>query len=164
VGAPVAVITNIQTEHWYADLYGAMSMAYRLSALMKSRTAAIKMAYQIRRLDSLLDKFFHEIHVAMVKGVPKGTDTSLAAMERVAEGLRHLHEVLDRFQHACKLARLTNNSLIAVPIHNIAKHNEDVQELIDLLDLAMHPDTLNTIYARAAGEKARGEIYKLSEV
>jgi hypothetical protein len=164
VGAAIAVIENIQVEHWYADLYGAMSLAYRLSALVKTRTAAIKVVYHVRHLDSILEKFFKEIHGAMKKGVPKDLDSSPEKISEAVQSLRKLHAILSKFQHACKIARLTNNSLMAGHIHNINNYNEEILELIELLDLSLHPEVIDSIYSRAKKERARGEIYNLSEV
>jgi hypothetical protein len=162
VGVGVAVIGNI--DRWYADLYGAMSLAYRLSALIKDRTAAVKIAYHLRHLDSTLSKLFKDLHKAMEKGV---RNNDLAAPEKATEAiqaLRKLHGLLHRFQHACKLARLTNHSLMAGYIHNIGTYNEEIEELIQLLELSLQPETVNSLYKRSKEERERGQIFDLSEV
>jgi hypothetical protein len=164
VGAAIAVIENIQVEYWYADLYGAMSLAYRLSALVKNRAAAIKLVYHIRHLDSILEKFFKDIHNAMKKGVPKALDSSPERIAEAAQSLRKLHAILNKFHQACKIARLTNNSLMAGHIHNINSYNEEVLELIELLDLSLHREVIDSIYNRAKRERESGEIFDLSEV
>ncbi|MGO8785864.1 MAG: hypothetical protein ACLQVL_00590 [Terriglobia bacterium] len=164
MGAAIAVIQNIQVEYWYADLYGAMSLAYRLSALVKNRAAAIKLVYHVRHLDSILEKLFKDIHTAMKKGVSKDIDSSPESIAEAAQSLRKLHAILNKFQQACKIARLSNNSLMAGHIHNINNYNEEILELIELIDLSLHPAVIDSIYSRAKRERERGEIFDLSEV
>ncbi len=158
----VAVIGNI--DQWYADLYGAMSLAYRLSVLIKGRTAAVKITYHLRKLDATLSKLFKVLHKAMEKGV---RINDLADPEKAAEAirtLRKLHGLLHGFQHACKLARLTNYSLMAGYIHSIGNYNEEIEELIQLLELSLQPKIVNSLYKRSKQERERGEIFDLSEV
>ncbi len=164
MGSGIAVIGNISAEYWYADLYGAISLAYRLSALVKSRAAAIRLVYHFRRLDSVLEKFFKDIHAVMKKGVPKDIDSRPERIAEAVQGLQKLHAILDRFHQSCKIARLTNNSLFAGHIHNINRYNDEVLELIELFELSLHPEVIDSIYNRAKREKARGEIFDVSEV
>ena len=71
MGAAVLFLGNIELDRWYADIYGAVSLAFRLSSLVKDRAATVKLAYHIRRLDSVLSNFFVEIHKAIEKDVKR---------------------------------------------------------------------------------------------
>lgn len=164
MGTAVVVIQSIQAENWYADLYGALSLAYRLAALIKSKAAVIRLARHVRDLDDILNRFFKDMHAVMKKGAPKDTDTSPERLAEAVQGLQKLHSMLNRFHQAFKLARLTNNSLLAAHLDSINKHNENLVELLELLELSAQPDVIDSIYNRAHREKSRGEIFDLSEV
>jgi hypothetical protein len=164
MGAAVAVLGNIELDRWYADIYGAMSLALRLSSLVRDRAAALKLAYNIRRLDLILSNMFTEIHKAIEKGMPKGRDVTPESIAEACESLHKLHGLLEKFLEACKRARLTNNSLMAGAIRNINNYNDEILELSDLLKLSLQPEVVKSIYNRAKAEKERGEIFDLSEV
>ncbi|MGH9342657.1 MAG: hypothetical protein ACRD19_02690 [Terriglobia bacterium] len=161
MGADVAVIGNI--DLWYADIYKVMSVAYRLSAIVRDRATAVKVAYHLRHLDLVLGKMFKDIRKEMDKSV-KRDDAKPGQVEEVIQALGKLHNILRGFLHACKLARLTNNSLTAQPIHNIENWNEEVAELMEIMGLLMHPEAINSVYKRSRHERERGEIFDLSEV
>lgn len=160
----VAVLGNIELDLWYADMYGAMSLALRLSSLVKDRVAAAKLAYQIRRLDSILSKFFKEIDRAIEKGMPKGRDVTPESVMEASESLRKLHNMLGKFYESCRRARLTNNSLMAGTIRSIYNYSDEVLELSELLELSIQPGIVKSIYKRAEAEKERGVLFDLSEV
>ncbi len=164
MGAAVSFLGNIELDRWYADIYGAVSLAFRLSSLVKDRAATVKLAYHIRRLDSVLSNFFVEIHKAIEKGMPKGREVTPENIAEACESLYKLHSILEKFHEACKRARLTNNSLMAGAIRSINNYNDEVLELSDLLKLSLQPEVIKSIYNRAKIERERGEIFDLSEV
>lgn len=141
-----------------------MALASRLSALVKDRVAAVKIAYHIRRLDSTLSNFFTEIHKALEKGMPKGHEVTPKSIGEACESLDRLHGILENFHELCKHARLTNNSLMAGPINSINNYNDEILELSELLKLSLPPEAIKSIFTRAKEEKERGEIFDLSEV
>jgi hypothetical protein len=161
LGAGVSVIGNV--DLWYADLYGVMSMAYRLSAAIKDRATAVKIAYRLRHLDSVLAKMFKDIRAAIDnKSKPKTVNPE--QVREAIQALGKLHSVIARLLHASKLARLTNNSLMAQSLHNIANWNDEVAELIEVVGLSLNPEAVNSLYKRSQEERDRGEIFDLSEV
>jgi hypothetical protein len=164
VSASVTVLRNIELDRWNADIYGVMSLASRLSSLVKDRAATVKVAYHIRRLDSSLAKLFTEIRKAIEEGTPKGHGVTLEHIVEISESLGKLHEILDKFHEACRRSRLTNNSLVAGSIKSINNYKDEVLELSELLDLSRQPEVVKSIYNRAKAEKERGELFDLSEV
>lgn len=161
MGAGIAVVGNV--DLWYADLYGVMSAAYRISAIIKDRTAALKIAYHLRHIDSVLTKMFKEIHAAIERN-PKAGVVRPAEVQEALQALDKLHRVLARLLHISKAARLTNNSLMAQSLHNIANWNEEVAELIEVVQLGLHREVPEALYQRAKTERERGEVFDLSEV
>lgn len=161
MGASVAVIGNV--DRWYADLYGVMSMAYRLSAIIKDRATTVKIAYRLRHLDSVLAKMFKDIHAGINKNA-KPEVVSPKQVEETIQVLEKLHGVLAKLLHVCKLARLTNNSLMAQSLHNIANWNEEVAELIEVIQISLNRELTDSLYKRSKEERERGEIFDLSEV
>ncbi len=160
MGATVSVIGNV--DLWYADLYGVLSRAYRLSAAIKDRAAAVKIAYRLRHLDSTLAKLFKDIRAAIDNKKPVAVRPE--QVREAIQALEKLHSILGKLLHACKLARLTNNSLMAQSLHNIANWNEEVAELIEVVELSLKPEATNALFKRSKEERERGEIFDLSEV
>jgi hypothetical protein len=161
LGAGVAVIGNI--DRWYADMYGAMSMAYRLSAAIKDRATAVKVAFRLRHLDSVLTRMFKDIHASIDRN-PKPEAVNPEQVQEAMQLLEKLQSILARLLHVCKVARLTNNSLMAQSLHNIANWNEEVAELIEVMQLSLNREAIDFLYKRSKEERERGEIFDLSEV
>jgi len=164
VGAAAAILANFEVDRWNADVYGAMALASRLSSLVKNRAATVKLAYDLRRLNSTLYRFFDEIHKVVERGMPKGRGVTPERILEASETLLKLHDALDRFYELCRHARLTNNSLMAGTLKSINDYNDEVLELSDLLKLSLQPEVIQSIYNRAKAEKERGDIFDLSEV
>jgi enoyl-[acyl-carrier-protein] reductase (NADH) len=162
LGADVTVIGNI--DLWYAGIYRVMSVAYQLSAAARDRKTAAKVAPHLRQLDSVLGKMFKDIRKEMDKGGINCDETKPEQIKEVIQLLVKLHGILHGFLHACKVARLTNNSLTAQPIHNIENWNEEVAELMEIMGLLLHPEAVNSVYKRSKHEREHGEIFDLSEV
>ena len=138
-------------------------MAYRLSAAIKDRATAVKVAYRLRHLDSALTKMFKDIYAATNKNA-KPEVVKPKQVQETIQLLEKLHSVLAKFLHVCKLARLTNNSLMAQSLHNIANWNEEVAELIEVIQLSLNREIADSLYKRSKEERERGDIFDLSEV
>ena len=161
MGAGIVIAGNV--DLWYADLYEIMALAYRLSAAIKDRVTAAKIAQQYRRIDSLLAKMFKDVHKALDehKGSSLGTP---AELQEAIQTISKLHSQVGRLLQASKRARLTNNSLTAQSLYNIANWNEEVADLLEAFELSANPEAINAIYKRSKEERERGDIFDLSEV
>ena len=161
MGAGVAVIGNV--DRWYAGLYGVVSTAYRLSAAIKDRATAVKIAYRLRNLDSVLAKMFKDVRASIDRSA-KPEVINPEQIQAAIQALKKLHGVLTKLLHICKTTRLTNNSLMAQSLHNIANWNEEVAELIEVVQLSLDHEIMDSLYGRSKEERERGEIFDLSEV
>jgi hypothetical protein len=140
-----------------------MALASRLAALVKTRSQVVTLAYRFWRLDSTLANFFREgIYKAL-----ESPQTEKVDPDRVREAivtLRRLYLTLDAIVKASKHIGLTNNSLTASSLRNIQHWGEEIMELVELVELSQNEELLSSIYARAAQEKERGELYDISQV
>jgi hypothetical protein len=161
LGSRIAVIGNV--DRWYADIYSVISLAYRLSALVKERATAVKVARHLRNIDAALAKMFKDIRSEIDEDTKPGIPKPEQAREAI-QALEKLHTILHELMKACKRARLRNNSLIAQPIHNIENWNEEVEELMEVIGLVLQHETVNSVYKRSKYEREHGDIFDLSEV
>jgi len=137
-------------------------MAYRLSAIINDHATAVKIAYRLRHLDSVLARLFNELHAGINKS--SKPEVSPEQIKDAIEALEKLHSVLGKLLDLCELARLTNNSLMAQSVHNIANWNEEVAELIEVVQLSLNPEATESLYERSKEERERGDNFDLSEV
>jgi hypothetical protein len=160
-----AVLSNFGSDQWDAKVYAVVSMAARLSALVKNRAQTFHLAFQFWRLNSALSGFFDEIRDVM-EGKKKSTATP-ATPEQIEDGIRSLrkaHVMLETLYESARRSRLTNNSLIAMPLRSVHTYSDDILELAQLLEAFQSKDGVEAAFDRSAQERARGEIYNLAEV
>lgn len=159
------VVSNFGSDHWDADVYGVMSMASRLAGLVKTRAQTIRLGYNLWQLHSLLGDFFKLVR-ENAEGQRQAAREEVTP-ERVTEMIRTLRLMyfkLEALYEAARRARLTNNSILAMPLRSIHTYSDDVLELAELLEAYQNKEGIDAIFDRAAGEKARGEIYDLAEI
>jgi len=164
MASAAVVLNNLGSDQWDAEVYAVLSMASRLAALVKNRAQTLQLAYHLWRLNSVLAKFFAEARETM-EG--KGKAEPPATAERVEEGIRGLRQVhtkLENIYEAGRHARLTNNSLIAMPLRSLHTYSDDILELAELLEAYQNSEGVQAIFDRSANEKERGEIYDLAEI
>lgn len=167
MGAAVAVLSNFDADRWDADVYGAIALASRLSTLVKSRAATIKLAYHFWQLDSALRGFLDEVYGVMESGTPSSGEEEKITPERIEEAadtLRRLHKTVDSIYHAAKRAGLVNNSITAMALNSARKHAEDILELADWFEMSLNPEAVESIFQRASDEEARGEIFDFESI
>jgi hypothetical protein len=163
MGTAMAVLGNFETDRWDADVYSAIALASRLSALVKSRAALIKFAFQLRKLNSSLSNFFVGVRSAIEKG-DEAADVTPERIQEADQALKKLHGTLKALYIVCKRYGLTNSSITAGQLNSMAKYADDVLELEELLQLSLSPEIVQAIYRRAESERERGEVFELSQV
>jgi len=165
MGAALAVVNSFDTDRWNSEVYGAMALAARFSALVKDRAATYNLAYRLWRLDHTLDGFMKHMHEVMESGDQQINE--LPATEKVQEisqTLRKLYKMAGGIYGPAKIAGLTNNSITSPVVNSIHKHAEDILELAEWVELFLEPESLEAIFQRAEGEIARGDIFNLDEI
>jgi hypothetical protein len=60
--------------------------------------------------------------------------------------------------------RLLNNSLIAGPVTALRANADQFFELAEWCDLYLHADHVDELFAKANEQRAKGEVYDLSQV
>lgn len=165
MGAALAVLSNFDTDRWDADVYGAMALAARLSALVKDRATTLRLAYRLWNLDNILRDFINQVHKAMESGAAKSEeDITRERIMEAAQTLRKLYNTVDRIYEPAKKAGLTNNSMTAMALNSIRKHADDILDLSEWFEICSDPEGVESIFKRAAEEKARGEIFDLESI
>jgi hypothetical protein len=168
MASAAVVLTNLGSDHWDAEVYAVLSMASRLAALVKSRARTIQLGYQLWRLNTVLSNFFKEIREGMdARNVDKPSPGFLPTPEQIEDGIRSLRQIhikIETIYEAARRARLTNNSLLAMPLRSVHTYSDDILELAELLEAYQNSEGVEDIFDRSAKERARGEIYDLTEI
>jgi hypothetical protein len=166
MGAAVAVLSNFDNDRWDADMYGAMSLASRLSALVKDRSATFRLAYKLWNLDNILRGLMNQVHDSLETGKGEGTKEEVTGdrIHEVIQGLRRLCGLLDKIHVAAKMAGLTNNTVTAMALNSIRKRSEDILELSEWFEISLEPEAIDAIFQRAAQEEARGDVYDFDSI
>lgn len=167
MGAAVTVLSNFDNDRWDAEVYGAMSLASRLSALVKDRTAAFRLTYKLWNLDNILRGLMNQVHDSLKDGkhaAAGAEEVTPDRVEEVAQLLRRLHTMLGRIYSAAKIAGLTNSSMTAMAFNSIHKRSEDIMELAEWMEISLQPQLIESIFQRAEQEEARGEVYDFDSI
>jgi hypothetical protein len=168
MASAAVVLTHLGSDHWDAEVYGVLSMASRLAAMVKTRGQTLRLAYSFWRLNSSLASFFSEVRESMESNKsfqPEGSaPVTPERIENAIRGLRELHIKIENMYESARRARLTNNSLIAMPLRSVHTYNDDILELAELLEAFQNPEGVNAVFERSAQERANGEVFDLAEV
>jgi|SRR6478752_4740512 len=163
MSSAAAVLSNFGSDHWDAELYAVLSLSARLAALLKNRAQTIHLAYQFWRLNSALAGFFDDVRSAMDGKKPASSDVLTA--EQLEDGirtLRKIHNNLETLYEAARCSRLTNNSLVAMPLRSVHSYSDEILDLAELLEIYQAGGS-DAVFDRSARERAMGEVYDLTK-
>lgn len=164
MSANAAVLANFGTDQWNADVYESLSVASRLSSMVKDSTQSFYLAYHLRRLNSRLDGLFGEVF-AMIEGkkaIPPSDPPTPERIRNAINSMYQLHSVLSQIFNSAKCRRLTNNSLFSSQVRKLAQMSENALEFAEWLEMAcLHQEEVAQIFERARAEKAKGEVYTI---
>lgn len=165
MGGAVAVLSNFDSDRWDAEVYGAMALASKMSALVKDRAATVKLVYRLWNLDNILRKMLNQVHRSMEGAKRVGVEeVTPDRVKEVAQELRRLYGLLDKIYGPAKKAGLTNNSMTSMPLNSIRRRSEDILELAEWFEISLEPEYVESIFQRASDEERRGEIYDFDSI
>jgi hypothetical protein len=95
---------------------------------------------------------------------PKDDSITPERIEESIRSLRQIHIKIETLYEAARRARLTNNSLLAMPLRSVHTYGDDILELAELLEAYQHSEGVEAMFDRSAEERARGEVYDIAEV
>jgi hypothetical protein len=164
-----AVLDTIGSYQWNADVYGSLSVASRLAAIIKERSAFIKLSYDLRRLNSKINGFLDQFHGIMEGRIPPSQNAVSEPLtperhENAIRLMRQLSAVLADVYLSAKRKRYTNNSLVAGPLSTLHQNAETISEMADWLVMALHPEGFEQVFDRANQERERGEVFDIGQV
>jgi hypothetical protein len=164
MSSAAVVLTHLGTDQWDAEIYAVLSMASRLAALVKSRARTLQLSYSLWRLNTLLSNIFEEVRDTMEGKGGAAQPVTAEGIEDAIRNLRQLHIKIETIYEAARRARLTNHSLLAMPLRSVHTYNDDILELAELLEAYQHSEGVEAVFDRSAQERARGEVYDLAEI
>src|SRR5277367_4585947 len=144
MASAAAVLTNLGSDQWDAEVYAVISITSHLAALVKSRAQTIQLTYQLWRLNGKIGDFFKAMRDNMEgKNLSSSTPPPPVTPERLGDGIRGLrqaHVKIETLYEAARHARLTNNSLVAMPLRSLHTYGDEFLELAELLEAYQSPE------------------------
>ena len=166
--ADAYVLNSFSGETWDAEIYGSLSIASQLAAMIRTRAQAWKLIWYLRQLNRKLEDMFAYIYAAMEgKPMPPVAPDGLTEEQRILKlwhSLHELHRVLDRTYQAGRRTGLTNSTLTATTFVRLHKHDEEVLDLIQWVETLRNPQELEALFERAAHEAETENAFDLSTV
>ncbi len=148
-------------------MYESLSVASRLSSMVKDRTQIFYLAYHIRRMNHKLSGIFEELYLVLEgkKPAPPPEPMSPERIQTAINSFRQLYSIMSGITAEAKRKRLFNNSLLAGQLLRLTALSDEVLELSDWIEMAVQErDQVDRLFVRAKAEKDRGEIYDISQV
>jgi len=170
VATATAVLNNFGSDAWKADFYESLSLAARLSMAVKAvktHGQNIKMSYWLWKINGIASRFFVESDDIISGKTMVAPDTAPPTPEKMQEATETLMRMGTAFNEVYEEARrrrLLNNSLIAGPVTALRAHADQFFEMAEWINLMRDPDAIEKIFADANEQRARGEVYDLSQV
>jgi hypothetical protein len=167
VSAGVAILNLLGTDQWNADVHGSLSVASKVSLVIKGGAHKFQLAFLLYSLNGRLKSFFSEIYDAMDNAEKTAQAAEPPKVEQVQQSvfsLRELSTSLSNTYDRAKRIRLTNNSLLAGSLSRLYTYSEDLSELADWLEMLLDPNTYESAFKRAADEKEQGQVFSLSQI
>ncbi|MGA2904898.1 MAG: hypothetical protein ABSD98_13765 [Candidatus Korobacteraceae bacterium] len=163
----VMVLNTLVTDTWNAQLDESLSLAARLSVAVKSRAYHFRLSFLLWKINGRISRFFQDVDDLLSGKRMPAANLEPATPEGIQKSVSSLIELgtsFNRIYEEARRKRLLNNSLIAGPIAALRTHAEQFFELAEWLDLIRCGEDVERIFARAAEERRRGDVYDLSQV
>jgi hypothetical protein len=161
------VMNALAASNIEAKSFDVLSSVSRLAAIARNRANVLRIANSLFRLNRSMTTFLDEIHAIMAgkKPAPQPHEqTSPEAMRTTADNLEHICRTIQYIVELSRRARLTNNSLTAGSLNSLSRRADELLDFADWLETIANPKEFKTAFERAKGERARGEVYELSQV
>ncbi len=165
-----AVLNNFGTDNWNAEMYESLSLAARLSIVVKnvrSHGQNIKLSYWLWKVNARAAKFFQAVDDFVAENAPPQPDSQPPTPELIEKAIAKLMELgasYNAIYEEARRRRLLNNSLIAGPVTALRANADQFFELAEWCDLYLHSDRVDELFAQANQQRAKGEVYDLSQV
>ena len=114
---PISSIYGSGIENWNASAYAALSLASRLSGIVREHNALLTVARAAWNLDRSLRHFLEEIYTAVreAERTPPPPPKEPITAEQIFEGAntcRKLHQTVEKLYIRAKATGLTNRALV----------------------------------------------------
>jgi DNA-binding PucR family transcriptional regulator len=152
-------------DRWNAEIYDSLSLASRISALLKANGQAFKVLWFMRRLNAALNIFFSDIHAAIEGRVRFEKQSGKpVTISEVRYKLTELHRLTSAVYESGRKSGFTNNSFLSLSFRKLRRHTEGVEDLIDWLDALDNEPETRKLFERAEREARMGELFDTSKV
>jgi hypothetical protein len=163
---PLAAANALAGYDFSAEVYGTLSLASRMASTMKNRANVLRLAYNLHNVNRKLQSLFDTVDEAVTgKRQPAQTKNqeppTPARLRASADSLEELARTIDYVLEASRRVGLCNNSLTAGPLRKFKAYRERLVDLADWLELIAEPKATAELFARAAQERERGEMFDL---
>jgi hypothetical protein len=159
--SPAIPVDVIGSDLWTAHAYGALSVAYRVSAALQRQANVINLAGKIWRLDRILASLLNDIYTGAENPKPNPGPVSTERIHAAIETLHSLHRAVERLYTSLLDSGLANRTLIGTPTNSLRSRADDLLDIAEAIELSMNP-AINDVFEESLEELHRGEAFDLS--
>lgn len=166
-----AVVNIFTTDTWKADAYESLSLAARLSMLVKgvrTHSQNLKMSYWLWKINGQAAKFFTKVDDILAAPPTQSANSpelpSSETFQKSVDILMQLGMSFKEVYEEARRRRFLNNSLIAGPVTALHSNADQFFELAEWLEMMKDPNHIDAVFAKANEQRKNGEVYSLAEV
>ena len=158
---PILNIYGASTDRWNASAHAALSLAWRVSASVRSQATIISLARNVWKLEHILREFLEKIYQTAENPPPPPTEpiTKEQIME-AASTLQQIHRTIERLYIRAKSAGLTNRRFIGAALNSVKVRGEELLEFGDALEMSLNED-VDAFLERSLEELRNGNVHDL---
>lgn len=158
---PISTIYGPGTDHWNASAHAALSLAWRVSASVRSQATILSLARDAWKLERILRDFLEEIYKAAENPPPPPTEpiTTEQIMD-AANTLRQIHRTIEQLYTRAKSAGLTNRRFIGAALNSVKVRGEELLEFGEALAMSLNED-VDAFLERSLEDLRSGNMHDL---
>src|SRR5713101_4588151 len=137
---PISTLYGAGTDAWNASAYAALSMAWRVSASLRTQSAILTLTRDVWKMDSMFRHFLEKIYKAAENQVPPSEPVTEQQILEAAKICRQIHGTVEQFYSRAKGAGLTNRRFIGAALNSIKVRSEEILDIGDALELSINSE------------------------
>jgi len=138
---PILNIYGVSADRWNASAHAALSVAWRVSASVRSQATILSLARDVWKLEHMLRDFLENIYKAAENPPPPPAEPITKEQVReAATTLQQIHRTIEQLYIRAKGAGLTNRRFIGAALNSVKVRGEELLEFGDALEMSLNED------------------------
>jgi len=157
---PISTLYGAGTDKWNASAYAALSVAWRVSASVRTQATILSLSRDVWKLDGILRNFLEEIYKAAENPPPPTEPVTKEQMMEAAKTLQQIHRTIEQLYVRAKSAGLTNRRFIGAALNSVKVRAEELLEFGDALEMSLNED-VDAFLEHSLEDLRSGNVYDL---